>query len=189
MAASGAFICPAGHRVDLSNTYSTIELIEIRRGGCLMNPDVALMERLRDGVVALPADVDSSPIARALGMRVVSLDMDAGTASSEFAPAELFLQGAGVLQGGAVAAMLDFAIMAIVLPAMPAGAIPATTNLDVAYFRPAPAGRYRAVARIRRATRALTFIEASLWSFTGEEIAAATSTVAIKSGHQATRLS
>ena len=154
-----------------------------------MNPDVALMERLRDGAITLPAEVDSSPIARALGMRVVSLDMGAGTAGSEFTPADLFLQGAGVLQGGAVAAMLDFAIMAIVLPAMPTGAIPATTNLDVAYFRPAPAGRYRAVARIRRATRAVAFIEASLWSVTGEEIAAATSTVAMKLGPQYARLS
>lgn len=146
-----------------------------------MNPDVALVEGVRSGIVPLPASVDSSPIARALGMRIEALDPAGGTASVSFIPADVFVQGAGVLQGGAVAAMLDFAIMMPVMAGIAADAAPATTNLDVAYFRAAPPGTYTAEARLRRKTRSLIFAEATLHSAAGEAVAAATSTILVKS--------
>lgn len=145
-----------------------------------MNPDVALVERVCSGNVPLPALVDSSPIARALGMQIDGIDQAGYSADVSYTPSDCFLQGAGVLQGGAVAAMLDFAIMVPIMARLPANALPATSNLDIAYFRPAPLGTYSARARLRRQTRSLVFAEATLSCASGDEIASATSTIFVK---------
>lgn len=146
-----------------------------------MNPDVALVEGVLSGAARLPLCVDTSPMARALGMQIEALNPTDGTASVRFFPADVFVQGAGVLQGGAVAAMLDFAIMMPVMAGIAADAAPATTNLDVAYFRAAAPGAYTAEARLRRKTRSLIFAEATLRSAAGEAVAAAMSTIFVKS--------
>lgn len=149
-----------------------------------MNPDIALLGRILAGGVALPALFDSSPIARALGMTILSVDKANGDVLAQFAPEECFVQGAGVLQGGAVAAMLDYAMIIPVMALADEGTVPATTNLDTAFFRPAPRGVYRAVARARRRTRMAVFVEATLRDSEEREIAAATATVMISANRK-----
>ncbi|MGH8261650.1 MAG: PaaI family thioesterase, partial [Steroidobacteraceae bacterium] len=82
---------------------------------------------------------------------------------------------AGVLQGGIVTALLDFAMAfaahakLAVSAERPAGTEPvaggrafATASLTVHFMRPAPPGRYVARGRIVRAGRRLLFAEAQL---------------------------
>nr|WP_279338747.1 PaaI family thioesterase [Sphingomonas sp. BGYR3] len=126
----------------------------------------------------MPAAFDASPIARALGMKIISL-CDAG-AVVEFSPDGTFLQGAGVMQGGAIAAMLDYAMIVSVMAAMPSGASPATTNLDLVCLRPAPLGAFRAEATIRRRTRSVIFAQADLTLADGTAVATATATNLLK---------
>ncbi|HPP99180.1 MAG TPA: PaaI family thioesterase, partial [Ottowia sp.] len=97
-----------------------------------------------------------------------------------FAPDPLFIQGTGVLQGGAVTAMLDFAMAFATLAALPVGGSCATVNLNTAFLRPAPRGRYLAVGEVERRGRQLAFTHARLLrEDDGQTVATATSTLAL----------
>jgi uncharacterized protein (TIGR00369 family) len=146
------------------------------------NPDQAVLHRfLADPTQKLR--FDANPMALAMNMQVVSIDTEAGTIEASFEPHELFVQGVGVLQGGAVAAMLDFVMAFAVLAVLPAGQSCSTSNLTVAFLRAAPNGRYRARGEIERRGRQLAFTRASL-TREGEPqtlIGTATSTVVLLS--------
>ena len=127
-----------------------------------MNTDRALvLEFLAGG--GTPAAVTSSPLARDLGAELLALDTAAGTALLAFTPPPACLQGAGVLQGGVVAMLLDFA-MAFAAHAALADRERAfaTACLSVSFLRPAPPGRYLARGHVLRAGRTLLFAEAAL---------------------------
>ena len=144
------------------------------------NPDQAALHRYlasRDASISF----DQNPMAMAMKMRIVSIDTGIGTIDMSFEPPELFVQGVGVLQGGAVSAMLDFVMAFAVLAVLPLGQSCATANLTVAFLRAAPKGRYRARGEIERRGRQLAFTRARL-TRDGEPdspIATATSTVVI----------
>jgi uncharacterized protein (TIGR00369 family) len=144
------------------------------------NPDqIALQRFARDR--AAPTTFDANPLAMALGTRILSVDEKAGAVRLEFAPDGIFLQGAGVLQGGAIGAMLDFAMAFAVLAALPAGQSCTTANVNVAFLRAAPRGRYVAVGTIARRGSRLAFTQASVFAADAPErvVATATSTLAI----------
>lgn len=97
-----------------------------------------------------------------------------------FAPDPLFIQGTGVLQGGAVTAMLDFAMAFATLAHLPVGGSCATVNLNTAFLRPAPQGRYIAVGEVERRGRQLAFTHARLLREEDRAVVAtATSTLAL----------
>lgn len=123
----------------------------------------------------------ANPMASAMGTRLLTLDSAGGTIRLQFAPEGVFLQGAGVLQGGAVAAMLDFAMAFVVLAVLPAGHSCTTAEVKVSFLRAAPHGRYIASAEIMRRGRQLAFTRASLTPADDPErlVASATSTLAI----------
>jgi len=73
------------------------------------NPDQALIQRFLASD-RQPMAFDANPMAVALGASLLAVDVEAGRVELRFAPQGLFIQGTGVLQGGAVTAMLDFAI-------------------------------------------------------------------------------
>ncbi len=144
------------------------------------NPDqIALQQFARDP--ATPVTFSANPLARAMGTRVLNLDADTGLITLQFDPDGVFVQGAGVLQGGAISAMLDFAMAFAVLAVLPAGQSCTTANANVAFLRAAPRGRYVAVGEIIRRGRQLAFTRSRLFaSGTPEQIiASATSTLAI----------
>ena len=99
----------------------------------------------------------------------------------EFTPDAIFVQGAGVLQGGAVSAMLDFAMAFAVLALLPAGQACTTTNANVSFLRAAPRGRYVAIGEIERRGRQLAFTRARLMAADLPErvVATASSTLLI----------
>lgn len=143
------------------------------------NPDQALIHRfLHEGGHPLP--FDANPMARALGSQLLSTDTGQGCVQLAFEPDPLFIQGTGVLQGGAVTAMLDFAMAFAALARLPVGQSCATVNLNTAFLRPAPQGLYLAVGEVERAGRSMVFTHARLLRASDRTVVAtATSTLAV----------
>jgi uncharacterized protein (TIGR00369 family) len=111
----------------------------------------------------MPAALTSNPLARELGGAVLDLSAERGEAALTFAPPERFAQGAGVLQGGIVTAMLDFAMAFAAHAKLGAEERTfATASLSIHFLRPALPGRYVARGRLVRAGRRLLFAEAVL---------------------------
>jgi uncharacterized protein (TIGR00369 family) len=112
-----------------------------------------------------PAKIVSNPLARELEAEVLELAAGSGRAVLAFDPPARFAQGGAVLQGGIVAALLDFA-MAFAAHAQLAGESRgfATAALNVQFLRPAPPARYIARGHIVRAGRKLLFARAELAS-------------------------
>ncbi|GLS14354.1 PaaI family thioesterase [Hydrogenophaga electricum] len=125
------------------------------------NPDRALIQRFLDqGGQAIA--IDSNPMARALGATLLRVDADKGQVALAFEPEGLFIQGTGVLQGGAVSAMLDFAMAFATLARQPVQGSCATAQMSTAFLRPAPQGRYIAEGTVDRCGRTLAFTQARL---------------------------
>lgn len=144
------------------------------------NPDQHLIRQFQAGG-GLPLAVASNPFAVALNMRLCQADAATGVVL-EFRPDRIFLQGAGILQGGIVASMLDFATAFAVLAALPDAASCATANLNVAYLRAAHLGTFKAVGQIERIGRTLAFARSELRDADATIVATASSTLAMRSG-------
>jgi len=101
-------------------------------------------------------------LAIELGGSLLELDPDAGMALAAFEPGDRFLQGAGVIQGGIITAMLDyamaFACFTRLAPGKSFGSVSLTTN----FMKPALPGRYLARGRIDRAGARMMFASAEL---------------------------
>lgn len=144
-----------------------------------INPDQIALHRFMTG--ERKTMWDSNPMATALGMQIAGIDTGKGLVELSFQPDTLFVQGAGVLQGGSVTAMLDFAMSFCVLASLPAGQSCATCNINVSFLRAAAHGAYTAVGQIERMGKRLAFTNAKLWSTASPDqmIATATSTLSI----------
>lgn len=143
------------------------------------NPDQALIHAFLSGG-QVPMSVDSNPMALALGTRLLSVHPGAGIVELSFEPQPLFIQGLGVLQGGAVSSMLDFAMAFAVLAHVPVGVNCTSVNLNTAFLRPAPAGRYVATGEIERCGKSMAFAHARLvHQARNQVVATATSTLAV----------
>ena len=143
------------------------------------NPDQALIHRfVQQGGSAMP--IDSNPMAQVLQSTLLRVDRERGEVDIGFVPAALFIQGTGVLQGGAVTAMLDFAMAFATLASLPSRASCATVNLATSFLRPAPQGRYIATGVVDRCGKTLAFTQARLVrTDTGQVVATATSSLAV----------
>ena len=139
------------------------------------NPDQALIHRfLQQGGGAMP--INSNPMAKALQSTLLKVDRERGEVEIGFEPGDLFIQGTGVVQGGAVTAMLDFATLA----SLPPQASCATVNLSTSFLRPAPQGRYIAAGTVERCGKTLAFTQARLVrADTGQVVATAASSLAV----------
>ena len=123
------------------------------------NPDQALIHRfLQQGGGAMP--INSNPMAKALQSTLLKVDRERGEVEIGFEPGDLFIQGTGVIQGGAVTAMLDFAMAFATLAALPGEASCATVNLNTSFLRAAPQGRYMALGLVERQAKTLAFARA-----------------------------
>jgi uncharacterized protein (TIGR00369 family) len=140
-----------------------------------VNHDLPAIQAALRGDAAV---LQGNPMAAALRTRVVSAQPD--QVLLEFEPPESFTQGTGVLQGGAVTAMLDFAMAFATLTGVPPGGSCASVTLNVAFLRPSPAGRYQAEGRLERRGRSMAFAQARLTALdTQTLVATATSALAI----------
>lgn len=145
-----------------------------------VNPDQALLHRFAAEGGQPPLAVDSNPMALALGTRLLKVDLASGQVELAFEPQPLFIQGTQVLQGGAVTAMLDFAMAFATLAALPPGHSCATVNLATSFLRPALPGRYVVVGQVERLGKTLAFTGARMLREEGRVVvASATSTLAV----------
>jgi len=143
------------------------------------HPDRELLRRYREAGTAVRADADN-PLGHAMGLTVEYVDFTSGDVRLAFEPPAWLTQGSGVLQGGAVTAMLDFAMAYASLAVVPAPARVATTNLSVAFQRAAMPVRLLAIGQIERAGRSMVFTRAELRQAADEKlVATATSTLVI----------
>jgi acyl-CoA thioesterase len=139
-----------------------------------LNPDRARIREFLDGSGS-PLVFDSSPLLAALGTTIVSAGN--GRIALRFEPAPLFLQGASVVQGGAVSAMLDFAMAAAIMTALDDQVHFATSSLTVSFLASVKPGRLLAQGEIDRLGRRNGFARAHLRAETGDTILATASSV------------
>lgn len=121
------------------------------------------------------------PVAVLLGFEFVDADPEAGTIEVEFTATEDFLNPAGVVQGGILAAMLDDTLGPALAATFGEGEWAPTTNLHVQFIAPAKPGKLTGRGRIVNKGRRVAHIAGELLGPDGELIATATATAAIRS--------
>lgn len=114
------------------------------------------------------------PSAATLGWELISFDAEAQTIRVGFLGKPEFLNPAGMVQGGFLAAMLDDTMGPLVYAAHNGTKFGSTTDLHVTYLRPVKAGRIEAAGRVVKAGRSMTFLEGELFDAEGRLCARAT---------------
>ena len=124
-----------------------------------------------------PISFDSSPLLQALGTTIV--EATEGRIVLNFEPSAIFLQGANVVQGGAVSAMLDFAMAAAVMTKLESNISFATASLSDSFLAAVRTGRLTAVGEVDRIGRRNGFARATMTDAAGVALATASSVVTI----------
>jgi uncharacterized protein (TIGR00369 family) len=127
----------------------------------------------------VPFVIDTNPLAVALNTRMVSLDQVAGVVRLAFNPGSQFVQSRGVLQGGIVSTLLDFAAAYAALAILPEGQTVATATITVNFQSVVKAGEVVATGMVESAGKRLIFARAQINGDGDRILADATSVLAI----------
>lgn len=122
-----------------------------------------------------PLVCDSSPLLVSLGTSIVAASR--GRITLRFEPSPIFLQGVSTVQGGAVSAMLDFAMAAAVMTTLDDRISFATASLTVSFLAPVKPGPLFAEGEVDRLGRRNGFARADLRAGDGDAILATASSV------------
>lgn len=114
-------------------------------------------------------------LAASLNGEILQMDPGAGRAVLAFAPDARFLQGGGVIHGGIVTTLLDYAMALAAFTRLTPGRSFATVSLTSHFLRPVLPGRHLARATLDRMGARMIFASASLVR-EGDESPAATGT-------------
>jgi uncharacterized protein (TIGR00369 family) len=140
------------------------------------NPDHLALHVFLAGGAAGP--MHTSPLLNAMGASLECWDSGAGRLIMGFAPQPMFRQGAGFVQGGALAVMLDFVMaftgMAVVGP----NHTITTTNMTTNFLAGATGSALRAIGEVERAGRRVIYARAALEAG-GKSVASASSTLLV----------
>jgi uncharacterized protein (TIGR00369 family) len=88
------------------------------------------------------------PCAKTLGLEFVEIDGEHGTIEIKFEARAEFLNPAGNVQGGFLAAMLDDTMGPALIATLDSGEFAPTVNLNVQFHRPARVGPLKGVGRV-----------------------------------------
>jgi uncharacterized protein (TIGR00369 family) len=124
---------------------------------------------------------DPPPAAALLGCELIAVDPEAGTIEVAFRATDEFLNPAGVVQGGLLAAMLDDTLGPALVATLGPGEFAPTTDLHVQYLRPARPGRLLGRGRIVRRGKGVGFLAGELFDESGAIVATATARAQIRS--------
>ncbi len=125
-----------------------------------------------------PRPMHTSALLTALGAELLGYDKGKQELTMQFTPADLFWQGAGNIQGGAISAMLDFAMVLAAFSVLEDGSTVSTTSMNTSFYGPGTARNLVAVGRLEKPGRRLIFTSAELRA--GDRaIAGATSTLLV----------
>jgi uncharacterized protein (TIGR00369 family) len=125
---------------------------------------------------------DPPPAAVLLGWRLVDIDPDAGIIDVAFTATDQFLNPAGDVQGGLLAAMLDDTMGPALVATLPPGEWAPTIDLQVQFLAPAKPGELRARGRVVRRGRDIAFLAGELRDSREQLIATATASAVIRRG-------
>ena len=120
------------------------------------------------------------PSAVLLGWKLVDIDPEAGTIDLEFTATEQFLNPAGDVQGGILAAMLDDTMGPALVATLGEGEWAPTLDLQVQFLTAAKPGPLRAHGRVVRRGRDVAFLAAELRDPRDVPVASATATALIR---------
>ena len=127
--------------------------------------------------------VMNDPLAVSLGGAILELDPEAGRAVLGFAPDERFKQGGGVIHGGIVTTMLDYAMALAAFSRAAAGQSFATVSLTTHFLRSTLPGPHLARARLDRMGGRMIFASAELMrEGAAAPLATATAVMAVTRG-------
>ncbi len=127
-----------------------------------------------EGRAPLPA------AAVTLGWELVAVNPAEGTIEVAFTATDAFLNPAGVIQGGFLAAMLDDTLGPALVAGLAPGDFAPTTDLHVQFLRPAKPGRLLGRGRVVRRGRDVGFLAGELLDEDGVVVAVATATAQIR---------
>lgn len=127
-----------------------------------------------EGRAPLPA------AAVTLGWELVAVNPAEGTIEVAFTATDAFLNPAGVIQGGFLAAMLDDTLGPALVAGLAPGDFAPTTDLHVQFLRPAKPGRLLGRGRVVRRGRDVGFLAGELLDENGVVVAVATATAQIR---------
>jgi uncharacterized protein (TIGR00369 family) len=88
------------------------------------------------------------PCGKTLGTEIVQVDSERGIIEITFEARAEFLNPAGNVQGGFLAAMLDDTMGPAIMSTLAVGEFAPTLNLNVQFHRPAKAGPLKGVGRV-----------------------------------------
>lgn len=122
------------------------------------------------------------PVAQLLGFRLVRVAPEDGTIEVEFTATAQFLNPAGHVQGGMLAAMLDDTMGPALVATLGPGEWAPTTDLHVQFHRPALPSRLTGHGRVVRRGGAIAFLAGELVDAHGRTVATAIATAALRRG-------
>lgn len=125
---------------------------------------------------------DPPAAAVLLGWNLVAVDPDAGTIEISFTATEQFLNPAGDVQGGFLAAMLDDTLGPALVATLGGGEWAPTIDLHIQFLRPAKPGELRGHGHVVRRGRDIAFMAGELRSASGDVVASATASAIIRRG-------
>ncbi len=115
-----------------------------------------------------------------LGWKLVSIDPDAGMIEVSFTATEQFLNPAGDVQGGFLAAMLDDTLGPALVATLGEGEWAPTIQLNVQFLRPAKPGELIGEGRVVRRGRDVAFLAGELRNAAGDVVATATASAIVR---------
>jgi uncharacterized protein (TIGR00369 family) len=115
------------------------------------------------------------PCAELLGWTLLEHDAARGWAKIGFEGRPQFLNPAGFVQGGLLAAMLDDTMGPTALLASGGALYTATIDMNVSFLAPARPGRFVGEGRVVQMGKTVAFLEAKLFDAEGTLVARATS--------------
>ncbi len=119
--------------------------------------------------------------AEMLGWELVAVDPEAETIEVTFKADERFLNPAGSIQGGFLAAMLDDTLGPALVATLGRGEWAPTTDLHVQFLAPARPGHLLGRGRVTRRGAQIAHLAGELFSDDGTLIASAIATAVIRS--------
>jgi uncharacterized protein (TIGR00369 family) len=126
-------------------------------------------------------EIPPSPIRILLGWQLLDVDLKAGTLRAQFEAKPEFLNPAGVVQGGMLAAMLDNVLGAALGAGLEPGQFLVTLELKTSFLHPARTGTLIGEGRVLRRGKSIAFLEGHLEDRDGNLVAKASATVHIVS--------
>jgi uncharacterized protein (TIGR00369 family) len=129
--------------------------------------------KVADGLIPPPA------CAKTLGLEIVEIDGERGTIEIKFEAKPEFLNPAGNVQGGFLAAMLDDTMGTALSATLDAGEFAPTLNLNVQFHRPAKVGPLKGVGRVLLRGKEICQLSSELFQ-NDKIVATATATAVIR---------